>query len=282
MIISPYERRYRDAILNLIFYSRRQHSHLDWYKPGNWLDTPASLLRLQFEGPDLLGFMGVSMPLNRASWLRLLAVADHQDALEVLMPLWADVESALREAGADQIAALLMNRWLETYLPDMGFHHAEEVITLHRGLNQLPDKPGADMPDVTVRLAYQEDLAEILRIDHAAFATPWQMNPDEQRQALRQSACATLASYEGELIGYQISTRHYGSGHLARLAVLPEYQGRGVGARLLEDLIERFNRRAVRTITVNTQQSNTASQRLYHRYGFRRNGFDIPVWVKTF
>ena len=32
-----YERRYRDDILSLMFYSRHTHAHLDWYKAGQWL-----------------------------------------------------------------------------------------------------------------------------------------------------------------------------------------------------------------------------------------------------
>jgi RimJ/RimL family protein N-acetyltransferase len=31
-------------------------------------------------------------------------------------------------------------------------------------------------------------------------------------------------------------------------------------------------------VTVNTQSGNRRSQRLYHHYGFRRNGYDLAVW----
>jgi RimJ/RimL family protein N-acetyltransferase len=34
----------------------------------------------------------------------------------------------------------------------------------------------------------------------------------------------------------------------------------------------------VRSLTVNTQASNHRSQRLYLRYGFERNGYDLGVW----
>jgi ribosomal protein S18 acetylase RimI-like enzyme len=62
------------------------------------------------------------------------------------------------------------------------------------------------------------------------------------------------------------------------LAVLPDMQGKRIGAVLLDNLISKFNRRGVRSLTVNTQQSNIRSQRLYARYGFHRNGFDLPIW----
>ena len=55
-------------------------------------------------------------------------------------------------------------------------------------------------------------------------------------------------------------------------------QGKRVGAILLHDLLTRFSKRGVQTMTVNTQASNIISQRLYQRYKFFRNGFDLPIW----
>jgi hypothetical protein len=35
----------------------------------------------------------------------------------------------------------------------------------------------------------------------------------------------------------------------------------------------------VLSTTVNTQESNVRSQHLYTRFGFARNGYDLPVWM---
>jgi len=131
---------------------------------------------------------------------------------------------------------------------------------------------------VQVRNAYLEDLANVLAVDHAAFEPAWQLSARELRQAQRQTASSTVAVFNGQIVGYQLSTKHQGSGHLARLAVRPEIQGKRVGAALLYHVLESFSHRGVRTMTVNTQDSNTYSQRLYERYGFFRNGYDIPIW----
>ena len=48
---------------------------------------------------------------------------------------------------------------------------------------------------------------------------------------------------------------------------------------LLIDLLSRFERRGVLSMTVNTQASNTRSQRLYTGFGFERTGYDLPVWM---
>jgi ribosomal protein S18 acetylase RimI-like enzyme len=96
--------------------------------------------------------------------------------------------------------------------------------------------------------------------------------------AFRQAAVATVAEYEGQLVGYQISTGTPIGGHLARLAVLPHLQGKGIGYALLYDLLNQFTRRGARTITVNTQKDNLASLSLYRKSGFQMTGEEYPIY----
>jgi ribosomal protein S18 acetylase RimI-like enzyme len=105
------------------------------------------------------------------------------------------------------------------------------------------------------------------------------MSATEIRQSERLASPLTVATLSGEIVGYQLATHYYDEAHLARLAVLPQHQGQGVGAALIYDLIERFSRRGIYSITVNTQLTNIHSQRLYHRLGFERTGYDLPVWT---
>jgi ribosomal protein S18 acetylase RimI-like enzyme len=69
------------------------------------------------------------------------------------------------------------------------------------------------------------------------------------------------------------------SGHLARLAVRNEAQGRGVGSALVRDLIQRLISKNRQRITVNTQADNAASLALYQKLGFVRTGEQYPVFI---
>jgi ribosomal-protein-alanine N-acetyltransferase len=177
--------------------------------------------------------------------------------------------------GVDNLSALVVNPWLNAYLPAMGFRYLEEVVTLYRATQELPSPQ--DSP-VEFRNGYIEDIPAIVAVDHAAFGPPWQLSSVDIRFAQRQAASCTLALHQGDIVAYEISTRHQSQGHLARLAVHPKLQGQKVGYALLHNLLTRFEKRGVRTITVNTQLSNVLSQRLYNRFGFFRNGFDLPIW----
>lgn len=274
--LTPYQRRHREAIHSLMFYSRLTHVHLDWYKAAHWLESSNALVHLAWYEGRLVGIMGAAKPLNHTSWLRLVAVDGRYTPLAILQPLWKSIGTQLYQAGVKSVSILLINNWLARHLPDLGFGYLEDVVTMYRGKRLLP--PFDPLTESTIRLAYNEDLPEIAMIDQTAFAPPWQLSTDELYQALRLSAICTVAEANGKMIGYQLSTRHHASAHLARLAVLPQTQSRGIGSLLVYDLLRRFLKRGVKSFTVNTQESNLRSQHIYERFEFYRNGFDLPVW----
>ncbi|MCA9914940.1 MAG: GNAT family N-acetyltransferase [Anaerolineae bacterium] len=273
--IIEYERKHRSEVLSLMFYSRLIHTHLDWYQVGHWLDSEEYHVHLMYEDHYLVGVMGANASVSGVGWVRLIAIQQRSEAARILNSLWQSLLPKLKVEGMQTISILVINPWLKEYLGDLGFSFLEDVVTLQRGDQPLPDPP---VTDVQIRNGYLEDIAGIAAVDHSAFDPAWQLSLRELRQAQRQTASSTVAVYDGQIVGYQLSTKHQGSGHLARLAVHPAIQGKRVGAALLHHLLENMAYRGVRSMTVNTQASNTFSQRLYQRYGFFRNGYDIPIW----
>lgn len=273
--IIEYERKHRSEVLSLMFYSRLVHTHLDWYQVGHWLDSEPHHVHLMYEDKHLAGVMGVNSSVSGIGWVRLVAIQQRSEATRVMNLLWRSLLPTLIAEGMHTISILVINPWLLNCLGELAFSYLEDVVTLQRGDQPLPEIP---VTDVQVRNGYLEDIAEIAAVDHAAFDPAWQLSTRELRQAQRQAASSTIAVYDGQVVGYQLSTKHQNSGHLARLAVHPAIQGKRVGSALLHHLLENMAYRGVRSMTVNTQASNTFSQRLYQRYGFFRNGYDIPIW----
>ena len=83
----------------------------------------------------------------------------------------------------------------------------------------------------------------------------------------------------GEIIGYQLSTRNSFGTHLARLAVAPNHQGRGIGYLLVQDLLNQTRRAGLYRLTVNTQNDNRTSLALYHKIGFELSGERYTVFT---
>jgi ribosomal-protein-alanine N-acetyltransferase len=80
------------------------------------------------------------------------------------------------------------------------------------------------------------------------------------------------------VVGYHLSTRNSLGVHLARLAVRPETQGRGIGQALVQDLFLQAEQRGIRRFTVNTQNDNAASLAIYKKLDFFETGERYPVY----
>lgn len=276
--VTPFERRYRARLDDLLAFSYHVHTHLDWHDAGEWLDAHTAPARLAWLDGRLVGLLVVSEPLHAAAWVRLAAVDDAAPARPALEAMWRDLLPELQAAGLGTVSILVARTWIEDYLAGLGFAFDENVVTLQRS---GPPPEAAGVPGLTLRQALPADLARMAAVDHAAFSPPWQLSLADLRQAQRIASSSTVAVLDAAVVGYQISTLYRDGAHLARLAVDPAAQGQGIGAALVTDVIGRFARRGVALMTVNTQASNQRSQRLYRRLGFHHNGYDLPVWTAS-
>jgi ribosomal-protein-alanine N-acetyltransferase len=272
--VTAYEPRYRQQVLDLFYRAYQVHIHLDWYTIEQWLEND-EIIRLAWDDHHLVGVMGAAPPLNGTSWVRLILLRDRAPSRTTLHALWDSTRKALLPVGAQSAWLLLSNDSLSDDIRALGFEQDEWVVTLRR---QGTDFPEPVTTPVVIHPLELDNLEPAVFVDHHAFAPPWQLDAPDLYQAVRQADSATVAIIDGKIIGYQLSTRYRETGHLARLAVMPDQQGKGVGGALLRQMLGGFLRKQVSTVTVNTQLSNTQSQRLYEYYGFRRNHFDLPVW----
>lgn len=60
--------------------------------------------------------------------------------------------------------------------------------------------------------------------------------------------------------------------HINRLAVLPKYQGKGIGKQIMKKAINILWEKGIKTLTLNTQISNVKSRPLYEGLGFVEKG----------
>ncbi|HEX2907302.1 MAG TPA: GNAT family N-acetyltransferase [Phototrophicaceae bacterium] len=276
LTITPYDRQYLQRLRDLIFHSQMVHTHLDWQETDQWLETQHVPMRLAWQRGRLVGALGVSAPLNHTCWLRLAVVQDQNDYARILRMLWDELVLELRGQFIESVALLAMRDWILHYAPLLDFHYIEDIITLERS---GPEVPSPRTNHLVIRAAEVNDLVAMTRVDNCAFVPPWQLSLEELRQAHRISASCTVGLLDETIVGYQLTTLYFDGAHLARLAIMPELQGLGLGGVLLGDTLQRFFRRGVYTMTLNTQSSNQRSRQLYTTYGFRPNGYDLPYWV---
>lgn len=72
-----------------------------------------------------------------------------------------------------------------------------------------------------------------------------------------------------------------GVAHITQVCVAPEWQGRGLGALMIEDCATYLCRRAFKAVTLTVTQQNSGAVRLYDHLGFtRQHAFDAVLWVR--
>jgi len=86
---------------------------------------------------------------------------------------------------------------------------------------------------------------------------------------------------EDKIVAYQWSDVYSEQGHITRLATHPDYRGQGIGAIMLHDAMRSLLDLNIKIVGLNTQESNTDSQRLYQKFGFQQVGEPIGVYEKA-
>jgi GNAT superfamily N-acetyltransferase len=91
-----------------------------------------------------------------------------------------------------------------------------------------------------------------------------------------------VAVSAGRIVGTVAGARNGNEGHLRGMAVLPEWIGRGVAARLLGGVEDSLRSRGCRRITLDTTYPLRAAIRFYEKNGYVRSGnvsdfFGMPL-----
>ena len=160
----------------------------------------------------------------------------------------------------------------------MGFEFVNWIITYVKFGSSEPIT--VDSP-VHIRPATLDDMIDMASIEEAAFEPLWRHSSESLRLAFGHSVCFHVAYLDDRMVGFHYSARGFenDTAHLVRITVHPEVQQRGVGAALMAAAMESYIHLGMGTVTLNTQLDNLASHRLYEKFGFRRIGERIPLWV---
>jgi ribosomal-protein-alanine N-acetyltransferase len=174
------------------------------------------------------------------------------------------------------VAAIVLQDWYRSLLIASGFFNRQSIVMLERDAQVSLD---ISLPaGFLIRGMLQFDLPAVADVDAVAFEPLWQNSLPSLERAYPQAVLATVAEADGQILGYQLSTRNPLGAHLARLAVRPEMQGRGLGRALIADLIQQAERHGMYHLTVNTQSDNLSSLALYKKIGFSETGERYPVY----
>lgn len=274
-LVRPAENEDIKELSQLVHFDAVVHRHLDYRAPLDWIGSNPFLV-LQQAGKIQAALICPPDP-PKAAWIRLFACSRQIRATRAWEELWDAGESALQQTpGVMWASAIPLQNWFTKLLEKSQFEISHHIVMMK--WHKRPVDNGELRKELLIRPMAVEDLADVLQIDQGAFVPVWQNSVDTLKIAFQQSGIASVALFEGRVAGYQISTPTHMGAHLARLAVLPELQGKGVGGALLSDVLAQYSRRGALVVTVNTQKDNQASISLYKKAGFEFSGEEYPIY----
>lgn len=266
----------KSYLASLLYYEQTVHRHLDWRPLLDWVgQSPFGVIE---DNGTIQAALACPSAPPEIAWIRLFAVGSKLSPKTAWHVLWQYVlEQFSANHSLITVGAIVLSSWFQNLLVESDFEQKNEVIVLIWKVGSPANEN--QKASFRIRMMTQKDLPAVVRVDHLAFSSPWQISEKGLFAGYKQAAVAMVAENNHEIIGYQISTAMNDSAHLARLAVLPEYQNQGVGTALVNALQVYCFRKGLRVLTVNTQADNFASLHLYQKLDFYPTGEKYPLFL---
>lgn len=125
-------------------------------------------------------------------------------------------------------------------------------------------------PLLRLRTMEQEDLEQVMDIEELCYSHPWTHGIFSD--CLRVGYCCWVMELDGDVIGYGVMSVAAGEAHILNICILPDFQGRGLGRKILARLLSLAKDHRVDTVFLEVRTSNRVAQVLYESEGFNEIG----------
>ena len=122
-----------------------------------------------------------------------------------------------------------------------------------------------------IRKMTAADVAQIAELEKVCFSDPW--SEKSIASELENDLSVWLVAVEGETVaGYVGSQSVLGETDMMNIAVSPDYRRRGIGEKLVTELVTQLKAGGNRSLMLEVRASNTPAQKLYEKLGFQMVG----------
>ncbi len=123
------------------------------------------------------------------------------------------------------------------------------------------------MEEIVITRMTEEDLDTVMRIERENFKFPWNRELFLSDLNKRFAHCLT-AKKKGEVLGYIIIFQTLDEFHLANIAVDQRHQRKGIGTKLMQEMLKIAQEKKIKNIFLEVRRSNLPAQKFYERFGF--------------
>lgn len=133
----------------------------------------------------------------------------------------------------------------------------------------------------TIRDMRAEDVSGVLEVEQECFTLPWSRKAFEAELDDNDLAHYLVMENEGRIIGYAGVWIVLDEAHVTNIAICQNYRRRGLGERLLVELIRSAKQYGALSMTLEVRVTNSAAQKLYEKLGFVKRGIRRQYYSDT-
>ncbi|WP_144555471.1 ribosomal protein S18-alanine N-acetyltransferase [Bacillus sp. X1(2014)] len=118
----------------------------------------------------------------------------------------------------------------------------------------------------------EEDIDQILEVEHASFTTPWSREAFYNELHNNRFAVYIVLEENNKILGYCGAWIVIDEAHVTNVAILPEFRGRKLGEAILRKMMSVAREMGAKSMTLEVRVSNHVAQSLYRKLGFQNGG----------
>lgn len=257
------------------------HRHLDWRQPTEWLGRSPFLLYLSSDN-SIEAILNCTPESQDIYWIRLFAYKNRFRKVAYWETLFTEgLKIITDQSDNPTIASLAYQKWMKDLLEMEGWTEKQRVIQFKWDNRRKAEVFNLISGSSAIRQMNRNDIRDVAFIDQACFHPLWQQSQEALEHAYAQSIYSTVFEIDQYICGFQISTYDKGKAHLARLAVLPDFQKQHIGEQLVLNMLKHIADLGIKDISVNTQQENYNSIGLYNKLHFKKTGDSFPIYLHS-
>ena len=119
---------------------------------------------------------------------------------------------------------------------------------------------------ISIRPASSDDITAILEIENKTNQIPW--TEAQFISSMEVGHYSVVLQEENNILGFAIYSPIVPESHLLNIAIHPVYQGKGLGDKLLQQIIFQNKTMGVKVISLEVRVSNLPAINLYEKNGF--------------
>jgi len=118
----------------------------------------------------------------------------------------------------------------------------------------------------------EEDIDQILEVEHASFTTPWSREAFYNELHNNRFAVYIVLEENNKILGYCGAWIVIDEAHVTNVAILPEFRGRKLGEAILQKMMSVAREMGAKSMTLEVRVTNHVAQSLYRKLGFQNGG----------